>query len=210
MITLIASLLAIRLQTTPDAYQLNHQGKELLDQRRYSAAVAVFRQAVERAESDFRPADPGTAMIRRNLALAYVQTRDLEAGEKAARLALSAMESRFGSADPGLTPILNVLAECYASAGRTEEAERATERAIAIGPLAGVHFGTALHNLGALHEFSGDADGAASFYRRAIGVKTEALGASHPHVQMSRAALRRVEHPRSLSRKAMNLELAGE
>ena len=194
MITLIASLLAIGLQTTPDAYQLNRQGRELLEHRRYSAAVEIFRRAVDRAESDFGPADPATAMIRRNLALAYVQTRDLESAEKAAKLALSAMESRFGPADPGMTPILNVLVECYASAGRTDDAGRVSERAVAIGPSAGVHFGIALHNLGALREFSGDAAGAASYYRRAIAVKTEMLGAAHPHVQMSRAALRRVEH----------------
>jgi tetratricopeptide (TPR) repeat protein len=194
MITLITSLLSIGLQMTPDAYQLNSQGRELLEHRRYSAAVEVFRRAVDRAESDFGPSDPATAMIRRNLALAYIQTRALEAGEKVAKLALSAMESRFGPADPGITPILNVLAECYASAGRIDEAERASERAVAIGPSAGVHFGIALHNLGALREFSGDADGAASFYRRAIVVKTETLGAAHPDVLLSRRALRRVEN----------------
>ena len=216
MTILIASLLTLAIQPSAamdqDAYQLNRQGRELLDRHRYPAAVEVFRLAVDRAVSELGPMDPATAMIRRNLALAYTQTGDSAAAEQSAKLALSAMESRFGPADPGLTPILNVLAECYASSGKIEEAERVSGQAIAIGQSAGVHFGIALHNLGALREFSGDAVGAASFYRRAIVVKTESLGAAHPHVQMSKAALRRVDHGRLISvnqKRPLILELAG-
>ena len=52
MTTLIASLLTLAIQPSAamyeaDAYQLNRQGRELLDHHRYPAAVKVFRRAVE-------------------------------------------------------------------------------------------------------------------------------------------------------------------
>ena len=193
MIILVASLLTAFAIQDSDAYRLNREGRILLDQHRYAAAARVFRHAVDRAKADLGPRDPATAMMLRNLALAYIQTGDAAAAEESGKLAYSIIESRFGSADPALTPILNVLAECYASRGRVEEALKASEQAVAIGPSAGAHYGTALHNLGALREFSGDLRAAADFYRRAVDVKTKALGAEHPYVALSRAALRRVQ-----------------
>jgi Flp pilus assembly protein TadD len=212
MILLVASLLTFGASTIdPDAFQLNEQGRLLLNHHRYSAAVPVFQRAVERAASDIGPRDPATAMMLRNLALAYVQTGNSVAAEQSAKLAFSILESRFGSADPALTPILNVLAECYASSGRVDEAERASEQAVAIGPLAGVHYGIALHNLGALRELSGDRTNAAAFYKHAVEVKTETLGAAHPYVAISKAALRRVQSRTYLASGApIKLELATE
>ena len=129
---------------------------------------------------------------------------------QSAKLAYSKIESRFGSDEPGLTPILNVLAECYAASGRVADAEEGfQERAVSLGPLAGVHFGVALQNLGALREYSGDFAGAATLYRRAIDVKVATLGSAHPYVALARAALRRVERQRSVA-GAAKLQLAGE
>jgi len=204
MTILLASLVA--LFASP--YQLNQEGRNLLDQHQYAAAARVFRRAVDQAESDLGPRDPATAMMLRNLALAYVQTGNSDAAEQSAKLAYSIIESRFGPAEPGLTPILNVLAECYASTGRVAEAQSASEQAFAIGPLAGAHYGVTLHNLAALREFSGDPRGAAALYRRAIEVKIETLGAGHPNVAVSRAALRRVQRNEHLA--SIRLELAGE
>lgn len=199
MILILASLLTLMIQPGSDAYQLNRQGRLLLDQHRYSAAVRVFRQAVDKAKADPGPQDPATAMILRNLALAYVQTGNFAAAEQSSKLALSIIESRFGPNEPGLTPILNVLAECYASEGRIAVARQSSERAVAIGPLAGPHYGIALHNLAAMREFSGDLEAAASLYRRAITAKIEALGAKHPYVALSKSALRRVERGGSIA-----------
>src|SRR5580658_6498160 len=173
----LSVLTAFAIHPDADPYQLNREGRTLLDQHRYAAAARVFRRAVDRAEVQLGPRDPATAMMLRNLALAYVQSGNADAAEQSAKLAYSIVEARFGSAEPGLTPILNVLAECYASTGRVVEAQKAAEQAVAIGPDAGVHYGIALHNLGALREFSGDLIGAASLYRRAIEVKIETLGA---------------------------------
>lgn len=177
MILILASLLTFTIQPGSDAYQFNRQGRLLLDQHRYSAAARVFRRAVGKAKADPGPQDPTTAMILRNLALAYVQLGNTAAAEQSSKLSLSIIESRFGPDEPGLTPILNVLAECYASEGRVPEAQQVSEKAVAIGPLAGAHYGIALHNLGAMREYSGDLAGAASFYRRAIAVKIDTLGA---------------------------------
>jgi tetratricopeptide (TPR) repeat protein len=203
MMILIASLftvLAIQPAVSePNAYELNRQGRDLLDQHRYLAAIRIFRQAVDRANAEPGPQDPAAAMILRNLALAYAQSGDAASAEQNAKYAYSIVESQFGPAEPGLTPILNVLAECYASSGRIDEAERVTKQAVSIGPLAGVHYGIALHNLGALRELSGDREGAASSYQSAIVVKTQTLGAGHPYVALSRVALRRVLHRDSLT-----------
>jgi tetratricopeptide (TPR) repeat protein len=209
MIILIASLLTAFAIQDSDAYRLNREGRNLLDQHQYAAAVRVFRQAVDRAGTQLGPRDPATAMMLRNLALAYVQTGDMAAAEKSAKLAYSVIESRFGPDEPGLTPILNVLAECYAASERVADAERVSEGAVSLGPLAGVHFGVALQNLGALREYSGDFAGAAALYRRAIDVKVATLGSAHPYVALARAALRRVERQRSVA-DAAKLQLAGE
>lgn len=214
MITFIASLLTLTVQPAlavqPDAYQLNRQGRELLELRQYPDAIKMFRQAADRADADLGPKSPTTAMILRNLALAYVEKGKISAAEKSAHRAYTIIESQFGSAEPGLTPILNVLAECYASTGRVAEAEEATKNAVAIGPLAGAHFGTALHNMGALREYSGDLEGAAHYYRRATEVKIETLGAGHPFVELSRAALRRVQRGEFIASAPAKLNLAGE
>jgi tetratricopeptide (TPR) repeat protein len=212
MILLTFSVLSV-LAMQPTWFDLNRQGRLLLDQHRYSTAVRVFQQAVDRAETELGAQDPATAMILRNLALAYVQSGDSTAAEQSAKLAFSIIESRFGPADPGLTPILNVLAECYASTGRVQDAQRTSERAVSIGPSAGVHYGIALHNLGALREYSGDLESAAFWYRRAIAVKIETLGPAHPYVALSRAAFRRVQHSEHLvahTTGPIKLEQAGE
>lgn len=208
MITFIASLLTLTVQ--PDAYQLNRQGRELLEQRQNIDAIKIFKNAADRADAELGSKSPATAMILRNLALAYVESGKIAAAEKSAHRAYAIIESQFGSAEPGLTPILNVLAECYASTGRIGEAAEATKNAVAIGPLAGAHFGTALHNMGALREYSGDLEGAAVYYRRAIEVKIETLGAGHPFVELSRAALKRVERGQFIAVASAKLELAAE
>ena len=199
MILILASLLTLTLQPGSDAYQLNRQGRLLLNQHRYPAAVRVFRQAVDKAEADLGPQDPATAMILRNLALAHLQTGNAAAAEQSSKLALSIVESRFGQDEPGLTPILNVLAECYVSQGRIADARQTSERAVEIGPMAGAHYGIALHNLAAIRELSGDLQGAASAYRHAIAVKIETLGAQHPYVAQSKSALKRVERGESIA-----------
>src|SRR5277367_6467873 len=100
MILLTASLLSFFTMqpatADSEAYQLNRQGRVLLEQHRYGSAVRAFRRAVERAESEIGPQDPVTAMMRRNLALAYVHTGNSAAAEQFAKLALSIVESRFG------------------------------------------------------------------------------------------------------------------
>ena len=192
MIIPIVSLLTL-FAVQPDALDLNRQGRDLLDQHRYSAARRVLQQAADNAQADFGPRDPATAMILRNLALAQIESGDPAAAERTARLALSIFESRFGKADAGLVPILNVLAESYVSLGRLGDAQCAEQRAVSIGSAAGTHFGIALHNLGAIREMSGDRADAECLYQRAIAVKIETLGASHPYVLLSKEALHRVQ-----------------
>src|SRR5579863_6744957 len=106
MILIVATLLTAFAIQDSDVYQLNRDGKNLLDQHRYADAARVFRQAVNKAGTELGPRDPATAMILRNLALAYVQTGNVAEAERTAKLAYAIIESKFGAADPSLTPIL--------------------------------------------------------------------------------------------------------
>jgi len=88
---------------------------------------------------------------------------------------------------------LNVLTETYAAQGRYIEARRLATRAVAIGPDAGAHYATALHNLGAVFEGVGKLNEAREYYRRAFSARETLLPAGHPFIELTRAALARVD-----------------
>jgi len=131
-------------------------------------------------------------MALRNLALAYEQEGFHNRAEAAAKKALSILESDFGPADVSLTPALNVLTEIYAAQGRYMEARQFAIRAVDIGPGAELHYATALHNLGAVLEAEGKLNEAREYYARALSARQELLSPNHPYVEITRAALQRL------------------
>ena len=144
--TLVTALAAA--QSTP--YQLNDTVKRLLSAGENSAAVGVARQAASSAEVKLGPADPATAMMLRNLALAYLGISETGRAEASAKRALAILEARFSSSDVSLVPVLNVLTETYTAEGRFDDACAVAERAVGIGPDAGPHYAIARHNLKAI------------------------------------------------------------
>ena len=162
--------------------------------------LSAARAAVNTAEEAFGPTHPATAMILRNLALAYQQAGLYCRAETTAQRSLAILEAVFGPADVSLTPVLNVLTETYAAQGRYIEARRFAMRAVAIGPDAEAHYATALHNLGAVFENEGKINEAKEYYRRALSAREALLPVGHPHIELTRAALARVSaNPNTVS-----------
>ncbi len=182
-------------------YQLNQEATSLLAQGRTAEAVIVARKAARAAEVAFGANDPAAAMILRNLALAYERNGSYDSAEAAARRSLAILEGAFGSSDVSLTPVLNVIAEVEAAEGRYVEARNSALRAVAIGPDAGAHYATALHNVGAIFESEGRLAEAAQYYRKALEARQAYLPAGHAHTELTRASLARVEQAGQLVSK---------
>ena len=155
--------------------------------------ISTSQAAVKTAEKTFGPEHPVTAMMLRNLALSYEEAGLYDQAEVTAKQSLAILEAVFGAADVSLTPSLNVLTETYVAEGRYRDARRVAMRAVEIGPDAEAHYATALHNLGAVFESVGRFDEAREYYQRALAAREMWLTANHPHVAMTRAALKRME-----------------
>jgi len=154
--------------------------------------VRAAREAVETATQEYGAAHPATAMMVRNLALEFEQAGYANYAEYYARQAVETLEAKFGAEDVSLVPALNVLAEAEASQGRYAEAEGTVRRALAIGPAAAAHYGTALYNLGAILEKQGRRREAAAAYAQALQARKSELPAGHPYIALTEAALQRV------------------
>ena len=174
------------------AYQWNEQVTTLLAQGKNVEAVAAGRQAVASAVTTFGAQHPATAMMIRNLAVAYEREGEYGRAEASANRALSILTGLFGETDVSLTPVLNVMVETYALQRRYADAEKLGRRAVAIGAGAGLHYATALHNLGAVLEAEGDRAAARQFYAQALEVRRAMLPASHPYIEQTQTALERV------------------
>ena len=181
------------VQSGSTPYQLNEAVTSLLAQGRNVEAVSTAKKAVQSAEAVFGNNDPATAMIVRNLALAYERAGSYNDAEAAAKRSLATLEFDFGQNDVSLVPVLNVLTETYFSESRYQDASKTARRAIAIGPDAGPHYATALHNNGAILEREGRLIEAAQFYKKALAARQSFLPSGHAHTQDTRAALDRVE-----------------
>jgi tetratricopeptide (TPR) repeat protein len=155
--------------------------------------IAAARAAVDRATAEHGAEHPVTALMLRNLALAMQQAGYSNYAEHYARQSLAILERRFGPNDASLVPALNVLAEAEVSQGKLADAREAAVRAVAIGPDAEAHYGTALHNLAAVSQLQGDLTTATEYYRQALAVREKLLPAGHPHILLTRAALEQAE-----------------
>lgn len=151
--------------------------------------IASARDAVRQSIATLGENHPVTAFMICNLALAMRQAGYLNYAEHYAQQSLSILERRFGPRDVSLVPSLNVLAEAAILQGKVAEGRDFALRAVAIGPDAGAHYGTALHNLAAASQADGDFRNAAKFYSQALSVRERLLPAGHPYIAMSRNAL---------------------
>ena len=166
-------------------------------------AIRAARQAASAAESKLGPDHPVTAMMLRDLALAFEQSGYHQHAEYYANRSLAILEARFGTRDVSLVPALNVLTEAYAAEGRNSEALQCARRAIGIGPEAGAHYATALHNAAAVLYNDGRLSESESFFVRALAAREATLPAGHPYIQQTRTELKKVQRAaRLMARQA--------
>lgn len=168
---------------------LNDAGKDALQHGKAAEAAVAFRRAAEEAEGALGAAHPATAMLLRNLAVAY-EAEGLHAkAEAAARRSLAILEARFGPQDSGLVPSLNALGEALVGMGRMTEARKVFQRAASLD-LEGPHGATALHNLGAVAVKEKHCAEARSYYETAFRRRQAILGADDPATRSTGAALK--------------------
>jgi len=172
-----------------------------------SNEIESAREAWHQAAEVLGEDHPVTALMLRNLALAMQQGGYSNYAEHYALQSLSMLERRFGATDVTLVPVLNVLAEAAVSQGRYSLAREYATRGVAIGPDAGVHFATALHNLAAAFRAEGKLTEAVQYYRDALAARERFLPAGHPYIQLTRAALEHVQ--RSVKLMAVTGKKAG-
>jgi tetratricopeptide (TPR) repeat protein len=158
-----------------------------------AAEIASARDALRQATAALGEDHPVTAFMLRNLALAMQEGGYSNYAEHYARQSLAILERHFGASDVSLVPALNVLAEAAVSQAQYAEARDFARRAIAIGPEAGGHYGTALHNLAAAFQAEGKFRDAAEFYRQSLAIREKVLPAGHPYIRLTRAALEQVQ-----------------
>jgi tetratricopeptide (TPR) repeat protein len=165
-------------------------------------AIERAREALRSAEREFGPGHPATAMMMRELALAFERGGYHQQAEYYAGQSLASLEARLGKDDVNLVPALNVLAEAYAAEGRNSEALRLEIRAIQIGPAAGKHFGTALHNAAAVLFREGKLAESEEFFARALAARVATLPAGHPYIEATREQLKTVQKAARLAAKS--------
>jgi tetratricopeptide (TPR) repeat protein len=159
-----------------------------------ASARDAWRQATEALGEDH----PVTALMLRNLALAMQQGGYSNYAEHYALQALATLQRHFGASDVTLVPVLNVLTEAAVSEGRYAQAREYATRAVAIGPDAGAHFATALHNLAAAFQAEGELTEAAGYFAQALAARQEFLPPDHPYIRLTRAALQHLQRSAKL------------
>ena len=170
-----------------------HKPETLPPAEDVNSRIAVAREAVRQAEAATSGDHPVMAVMLRNLALVMHEGGYDNYAERYAQQSLAILERHFGPDDVSLVPALNVLAETAVSRHRYADARAWAQRAVSIGPGAGAHYGTALHNLGAVLYVEGDLRGARESYRQALNVRSQLLPPDHPYIHLTRAALEQAE-----------------
>jgi tetratricopeptide (TPR) repeat protein len=162
------------------------------------SAIVTARQAFTRAEFELGPEHPVTAMMMRELALAFEQCGYHNHAEQYASRAIAVLEARFGANDVSLVPPLNVLTEAYIAEDRYSDALRTAMRAVKIGPEAGAHYGTALHNAAGALFANGRLAESEAYFKRALAARQATLPPDHPYIDATRIELKQVQKAQRL------------
>jgi tetratricopeptide (TPR) repeat protein len=161
--------------------------------------IASAREALREASATFGEDHPVTAFMLRNLALAMEDGGYPNYADHYAQQSLAILERHFGPNDVSLVPALNVLAEAAVMQWRYDDACKFARRAVDIGPDAGAHYATALHNLAAAYHAEGKLQDAAEYYLQALAIREKLLPPGHPFIRLTRAALQQVQRSAKMS-----------
>ena len=170
---------------------LNRAGSFLQGSGDASAALPLYRRALESRERVLGAAHPDTLTSVNNLAYCLRALGDASAALPLYRRALESSERVLGAAHPQTLGSVNNLAGCLQALGDASAALPLYRRALESRErvLGAEHPDTlgSVNNLAYCLETLGDASAALPLYRRALESSERVLGAEHPTTRIFRA-----------------------
>jgi tetratricopeptide (TPR) repeat protein len=163
------------------------KGFELLEAKRYDAALPYFKRELQEKQAKLGPDDPSLAVELNNLAEANRLAGRLDVAEGLYKRAITLDEKGGPKNAAGLATGLNNLALLYRTQGRLAEAEKLHARSLslledALGPNQ-PEVARSLNNLAALYKQEGKLAQAHDLQVRAVSIAELTLGRKHPDTQ---------------------------
>lgn len=163
------------------------KGFELLEARRYDAALPFFKRELAEKQAQLGPDDPSLAIELNNLAEANRLAGHLDVAEGLAKRAIALDEQGGAKTARGLATSLNTLALVYRAQGRLGEAEKLHARSLslledALGPNQ-PEVARSLNNLAALYKQEGKLAEARTLQERAVSIAELTMGRKDPATQ---------------------------
>ncbi len=173
-------------QWQPTVHWRNQVARLLNARAHYSAAEAVYREALALAQQHLPPEHDAAVAVLNNLALLLKSTNRLAEAEPMYRRALAITEKSCGPEHPNVASRLNNLAGLLYATNRLAEAEPMYRRALAIneqsyGP-EHPNVATGLNNLAELLLDTNRLAEAEPMCRRALSITEKSYGPEHPTV----------------------------
>ena len=172
-----------------EAYRLNQQVVQLIDQGRYKEAIPIAKRSLAIHEKALGPEHLDVGASLNNLAVLYYDLGAYQKAEPLFKRALAINEKALGLEHPHVAASLNNLAVFYCYLGDYAKAEPLYKRALAINKKA---FGPEhpdvagnLNGLAALYYDIGAYQKAEPLYKRSLAIREKALGPDHPDVATS-------------------------
>src|SRR5215213_5945567 len=169
------------------------KGFELLEAKRYDAALPYFKRELQEKQARLGPNNPSLAVELNNLAEANRLAGHLDVAEGLCKRAITLDEKGGPKNATGLATGLNNLALVYRTQGRLAEAEKLHARSLslledALGPNQ-PDVARSMNNLAALYREEGKMDEARQLQERAVAIADTTLGRQHPDTQKMRRTL---------------------
>src|SRR4051812_19891159 len=163
------------------------KGFELLEAKRYDAALPYFKRELQEKQAKLGPDDPSLAVELNNLAEVNRLAGRLDMAEGLYKRAITLDEKGGPKNATGLATGLNNLALLYRTQGRLAEAEKLHARSLslledALGPNQ-PEVARSLNNLAALYKQEGKFRQAHDLQVRAVSIAELTLGRKHPDTQ---------------------------
>ena len=115
-----------------EAYRLNQQVVQLIDQGRYKEAIPIAKRSLAIHEKALGPEHLDVGASLNNLAVLYYDLGAYQKAEPLFKRALAIREKALGPDHPDVADSLNNLAELYDALGDYAKAEPLYKRALAI------------------------------------------------------------------------------
>jgi tetratricopeptide (TPR) repeat protein len=154
---------------------LNNLALVYADQRKYGEAEELYKRALAVREQALGTTHPAVGQTLNNLARVYRDQGKYGDAERLYKRALMVREQALGPSHPDVAATRSDLAAVPSEQGRHEEEETKAE---GVTPAAA----QALHSRGLAAWREGKYSEAEGLYKRALAIREQALGASHPDV----------------------------